>query len=147
MTSCPLVRRTFATLRKAELGFLGVRVMTCTQTPRRCGAPLSAGDFVLTTTLRRPLRTSWLIVGIPCFSVGSICRKSVLGGAEAVAPPASETKTRHLGWRAKLLKLAWRTASLRLLRPEGRHTLPHHSNPVDRIAAQRGFPRFAGEWD
>src|ERR1700685_4114447 len=65
MTSWPLVRRTFATLRKAEFGFLGVRVMTCTQTPRRCGAPLSAGDFVLTTTLRRPLRTNWLIVGIP----------------------------------------------------------------------------------
>jgi hypothetical protein len=28
---------------------------------------LSAGDFVLTTTLRRPLRTNWLIVGIPYF--------------------------------------------------------------------------------
>src|SRR5271154_4419443 len=67
MTSWPLVRRTLATLRKAEFGFLGVRVMTCTQTPRRCGAPLSAGDFVLTTTLRRPLRTNWLIVGIPYF--------------------------------------------------------------------------------
>src|SRR5271167_3834228 len=73
MTSWPLVKRTLATLRKAELGFLGVRVMTCTHTPRRCGAPLSAGDFVLTTTLRRPLRTNWLIVGIPV-SVGvQIC--------------------------------------------------------------------------
>src|SRR5208282_744443 len=97
MTSCPLVRRTFATLRKAEFGFLGVRVMTCTQTPRRCGAPLSAGDFVLTTTLRRPLRTNWLIVGIPYFS----CRcflKSVFGCCGDVLPPGPrETKTRHWG--------------------------------------------------
>src|SRR5271155_3251631 len=103
MTSWPLVRRTLATLRKAELGFLGVRVMTCTQTPRRCGAPLSAGDFVLTTTLRRPLRTNWLIVGIPYFLL-SCAKILVPGGAEAVAPPASETKTRHFRWRAKLLK-------------------------------------------
>src|SRR5690606_20694349 len=57
-------RRTLATLRRAELGFLGVRVMTCTQTPRRCGHFTSAGDFDFTVTLLRPLRTSWLIVGI-----------------------------------------------------------------------------------
>src|SRR5512134_2477854 len=64
MTSLPFVRRTFATLRIAEFGFLGVRVMTCTHTPRRKGLPSKAGDFDLVTTLRRPLRTSWLIVGI-----------------------------------------------------------------------------------
>jgi hypothetical protein len=64
MTSWPLVRRTFATLRNAEFGFFGVRVMTCTQTPRRCGQFTSAGDFDFKVTLLRPLRTSWLIVGI-----------------------------------------------------------------------------------
>src|SRR5512134_1380197 len=64
MTSLPFVRRTFATLRMAEFGFLGVRVMTCTHTPRRKGLPSKAGDFDLAVTLRRPLRTSWLMVGI-----------------------------------------------------------------------------------
>src|ERR1051325_6596973 len=64
MTSLPFVRRTFATLRIAEFGFLGVRVMTCTHTPRRKGLPSKAGDFDLAVTLRRPLRTSWLMVGI-----------------------------------------------------------------------------------
>src|SRR5476651_931317 len=121
MTSWPLVRRTLATLRKAEFGFLGVRVMTCTQTPRRCGAPFSAGDFVLTTTLRRPLRTNWLIVGIPV-SLG--VSKIHPGWCGDVGPPGFKTKTRHFRWRAKLLKLAWRTA---LPGPADRHTLPHHS--------------------
>src|SRR5882724_6168745 len=64
MTSLPFVRRTFATLRMAEFGFFGVRVMTCTHTPRRNGLPSKAGDFDLMRTLRRPLRTSWLMVGI-----------------------------------------------------------------------------------
>src|SRR3954470_21992092 len=64
MTSLPFVRRTLATLRKAEFGFFGVRVMTCTQTPRRNGHLVKAGDFDLVVTLLRPLRTSWLIVGM-----------------------------------------------------------------------------------
>src|ERR1041385_4307485 len=51
----------------AEFGFLGVRVITCTQTPRRNGAFSNAGDFDLYFSLFRPLRTSWLIVGIPAF--------------------------------------------------------------------------------
>jgi hypothetical protein len=38
--------------------------MTCTQTPRRCGQFASAGDFDLTLIFWRPLRTSWLMVGI-----------------------------------------------------------------------------------
>src|SRR5579884_489738 len=64
MTSYPLVRRTLATLRMAELGFLGVRVMTWMHTPRRKGATSSAGDFDLRFNFERPFRTSWLIVGI-----------------------------------------------------------------------------------
>src|SRR5579863_4248090 len=59
----PLVSRTRATLRKAELGFLGVVVKTRVHTPRRCGAPLSAGVFVFVCFDARPLRTSCSIVG------------------------------------------------------------------------------------
>src|SRR3954471_24741728 len=65
--------RTRATLRSAEFGFLGVVVYTRVHTPRRCGAatfflrPLpdlrpgvdSFFDFGV-----RPLRTSWLVVGM-----------------------------------------------------------------------------------
>src|SRR3954471_4394689 len=65
--------RTRATLRSAEFGFLGVVVYTRVHTPRRCGAatfflrPLpdlrpgvdSFLDFGV-----RPLRTSWLVVGM-----------------------------------------------------------------------------------
>src|SRR3989304_6173747 len=59
----PLVSRTRATLRSAELGFFGVWVNTRTQTPRFCGLSCSAGLLVLLSTRARPLRTSWLIVG------------------------------------------------------------------------------------
>src|SRR5690242_13126733 len=65
--------RTRATLRSAEFGFFGVVVYTRVHTPRRCGAatfflrPLpdlrpgvdSFLDFGV-----RPLRTSWLVVGM-----------------------------------------------------------------------------------
>ena len=59
----PLVRRTRATLRSAEFGFFGVVVYTRVQTPRRWGEPLSAGVFVLSGLVSRPLRTSCWIVG------------------------------------------------------------------------------------
>jgi len=61
----------------AEFGFFGVRVITWMHTPRRNGEFSKAGDLDLYLTLLRPLRTSWLIVGIcvknrgkltvPCF--------------------------------------------------------------------------------
>src|SRR5215217_8028596 len=60
----PLVRRTRATLRSAEFGFLGVVVYTRVQTPRRWGEPFNAGVLVFSTLSSRPLRTSWLIVGM-----------------------------------------------------------------------------------
>src|SRR5574340_1233166 len=59
-----LVRRTRATLRSAEFGFFGVVVYTRVHTPRRCGLPLSAAVLTLAALSRRPLRTSWLMVGI-----------------------------------------------------------------------------------
>ena len=68
MTSYPLVKRTFATLRIAEFGFLGVRVMTWVQTPRRKGFLRKAGDLLFTLLEVRGLRTSWLIVGIAVVS-------------------------------------------------------------------------------
>src|SRR5277367_192735 len=61
--STPLVRRTRATLRSAELGFFGVVVYTRVQTPRRWGAPRRAGVLVFVSFVCRPCRTSWAIVG------------------------------------------------------------------------------------
>src|SRR5574341_2418237 len=77
VTSNPLVRRTRATLRRAEFGFFGVCVRTFVQTPRFCGLPLPrtirlfralkwkrrAGALVFLMTGFRPSRTSWFIVG------------------------------------------------------------------------------------
>ena len=69
----PLVRRTRATFRSAELGFFGVVVYTRVQTPRRWGAAirffrpcpdLSPGVETFFLGLRRPLRTSWLMLGM-----------------------------------------------------------------------------------
>jgi hypothetical protein len=54
----PLVKRTRATFRKAELGFFGVWVYTRVQTPRFCGHPCNAGLAVLYRGLLRPARTS-----------------------------------------------------------------------------------------
>ena len=64
ITSYPFVSRTLATFRIAEFGFLGVRVITCMQTPRLNGERPKAGDFDLRFSLLRPFRTSWFIVGI-----------------------------------------------------------------------------------
>src|SRR5271165_7067015 len=64
----PLVSRTRATLRSAELGFFGVWVYTRVQTPRFCGQDCSAGLAVLYFGAVRPLRTSWLNVGTLCSS-------------------------------------------------------------------------------
>src|SRR6478735_6583722 len=63
VTSMPLVRRTRATLRRAEFGFFGVVVYTRVHTPRRCGEPLRAGVLAFVALSCRPLRTSWLMVG------------------------------------------------------------------------------------
>src|SRR5881396_4217816 len=59
----PFVSRTRATLRSAELGFLGVVVYTRVHTPRFWGHDFSAGAPVLLFTRRRPWRISWLRVG------------------------------------------------------------------------------------
>src|SRR3954470_13934136 len=73
VTSIWFVRRTRATLRRAEFGFFGVVVYTRVHTPRRWGAatrflrplpdfrPGVASFFVFGL---RPLRTSWEVVGM-----------------------------------------------------------------------------------
>src|SRR3954447_16528604 len=81
--------RTRATLRSAEFGFFGVVVYTRVHTPRRCGAatfflrPLpdlrpgvdSFLDFGV-----RPLRTSWLVVGMRRVMVAKSGRSPRPGG-------------------------------------------------------------------
>ena len=64
MTSYPVVKRTFATLRKAEFGFFGVVVYTRVQTPRFCGHACMAGTLFRLPGVSRGLRINWLIVGI-----------------------------------------------------------------------------------
>src|SRR6202042_261465 len=73
LTSMPFVRRTRATFRKAEFGFFGVVVCTRVQTPRRCGAAtfflrplpdLRPGVASFFGGALRPLRISWLVVGM-----------------------------------------------------------------------------------
>ena len=59
-----LERRTRATFRSAEFGFFGVVVYTRVQTPRFCGQLCRAGDAVFVRAFFRPLRTSWLMVGM-----------------------------------------------------------------------------------
>src|SRR5581483_11370197 len=65
--------RTRATLRRAEFGFFGVVVYTRVQTPRRCGAAtfflrplpdLRPGVASFFFGVVRPLRISWLVVGM-----------------------------------------------------------------------------------
>src|SRR3954468_10742835 len=69
MTSKPLVRRTFATLRSAEFGFFGVVVYTRVRTPRFCGDCCSAGTFLRDFCTSRGFAISWLIVGILAFTL------------------------------------------------------------------------------
>src|SRR3974390_475581 len=64
MTSKPLVTRTFATLRSAEFGFVGVVVYTRVQTPRFCGEACRAGTLLRAFSGCRGLAINWLIVGI-----------------------------------------------------------------------------------
>src|SRR6202007_1372444 len=93
VTSMPLVSRTRATFRRAEFGFLGVVVYTRVQTPRRWGQACKAGLAVFYRVSVRPLRTSWLNVGMLCTSA----RKRRRPRAQNFPLfPNSETKTEKL---------------------------------------------------
>src|SRR2546423_1007086 len=80
VTSIWFVRRTRATFRSAEFGFLGVVVKTRVQTPRFCGEPPSAGVFVFPFGTARPFLTSWLTVGIEAGRFSSLHAKGRRGG-------------------------------------------------------------------
>lgn len=64
MISYPFTSFTFATLRKAEFGFLGVVVYTLVHTPLFCGHDSSARDLLFFFCVERPFRTNCCIVGI-----------------------------------------------------------------------------------
>src|SRR5688500_8558815 len=88
----PLVSRTRAIFRSAELGFFGVIVATRVQTPRRWGAATAflrpwpdfrPGVETFFLGLRRPLRTSWLMLGM---------RRRMLAAAR---PPSARPRQRR----------------------------------------------------
>src|SRR4051812_35251280 len=97
VTSTWLVSLTRATFRSAEFGFFGVVVYTRVHTPRRCGLPLRAAVLTLAILSRRPLRTSWLMVGMYrlsvflswCCCLYSVVLKSVYCGFRSFAYPAT----------------------------------------------------------
>src|SRR5215472_7084578 len=99
VTSTAFVRRTRATLRRAEFGFFGVWVYTRMHTPRFSGQPISAGDLVLETIPSLPIRTS-------CENVGTVFPRFVIfsGGpsqkAAATNPHARRQMAVTLAWRA-----------------------------------------------
>src|ERR671928_896550 len=81
----PPEMRTRATLRRAEFGFFGVVVYTRVQTPRRWGAatfflrPLPdfrPGVESFFGLGLRPLRMSWLVVGMRRVMLAGRCRPS-----------------------------------------------------------------------
>src|SRR5262249_56951490 len=91
----PLVRRTRATLRRAEFGFFGVIVLTTVQTPRFCGQPCMAGCFGFDRCGCRGALMSWLIVGIRQILLGRPAgspdgNKYVSGPARRGKPPSLE---------------------------------------------------------
>src|SRR3954452_19936775 len=84
----PLVRRTRATLRRAEFGFLGVFVYTRVHTPRRWGAPFRAAVLPLAGFDSRPLRTSCWMVG-----TGVLQNRWNGGGARGDGPEPTQHRT------------------------------------------------------
>src|SRR5689334_10596043 len=89
----PEVRRTRATLRSAELGFLGVWVNTRVHTPRRWGEPFSAGVLDFSGLVSRPLRTSCWIVGTKLLRASNRLRFSVSGHRAEVGVGSVGTPT------------------------------------------------------
>ena len=100
----PFVSRTRAILRSAEFGFFGVIVETRVQTPRFCGAPWSAGVFVFSRLDVRPLRISWLTVGmapdtVPLLQVGRWQKGSLrTKGRRGPSARAEPGKDGSRGW-------------------------------------------------
>src|SRR5215211_3616410 len=88
--------RTRATLRSAEFGFFGVVVYTRVHTPRRCGAAtfflrplpdLRPGVDSFFGFGLRPLRMSWLVVGMRRSMVAASAQRE--RGPQAAGTPSS----------------------------------------------------------
>src|SRR6266404_8204228 len=113
VTSTEFVNRTRATLRSAEFGFFGVCVYTRMHTPRFSGQPINAGDFVLTWTFSRPMRTNCENVGT-VFLFYATARRSTPSRAEISVPGHRKIATRRRGSRRRAHKTAReRTARLK----------------------------------
>src|SRR3954454_4221033 len=98
VTSIEPVMRTRATLRSAEFGFFGVVVYTRVHTPRRWGAatfflrPLPdfrPGVESFFGLGLRPLRMSWLVVGMRRVMLAGTIRSAARDHAAATACSAS----------------------------------------------------------
>src|SRR5260221_8766966 len=85
VASTEVVSGTRAVLRSAEFGFSGVCVYTQVHTPRFSGQPINAGDFVLTWTFSRPMRTNCENVGT-VFLFYATARRSTPSRAEISVP-------------------------------------------------------------
>src|SRR6266852_6339472 len=128
VTSTEFVKRTRATLRSAEFGFFGVCVYTRMHTPRFSGQPINAGDFVLTWTFSRPMRTNCENVGtVSLFyptaqrsphraqkflSVG--IRNNTNAKDAAPAKRADKNAREHTAWLKGLLRIRRKTPSKKL---------------------------------
>jgi hypothetical protein len=99
----PFVSRTRAILRRAEFGFFGETVRTIRQTPRFWGFPLSAGALLFFIMRARPLRTSWLIVGI----VSSLLIEGVICMAQTRTIPTLEEADAALRHQKSVINANW----------------------------------------
>src|SRR4051794_14271846 len=131
----PLVSRTRATLRSAEFGFFGVVVYTRVHTPRRWGEPFSAGVLVFSTLSSRPLRTSWLIVGMGGLDLLPALGRAVDGGAavRARCPGPESARGAPSGPRVRACRPPQEPASWSEPDSSPLATRHHHS-PPDRWA-------------
>src|SRR3954453_18712094 len=101
--------RTRATLRRAEFGFFGVVVYTRVHTPRRCGAAtfflrplpdLRPGVDSFFGFGLRPLRMSWLVVGMRRRMVAGTIAREAQPQAAGTAPSASRGAVYSRPWPA-----------------------------------------------
>src|SRR5437763_5694228 len=113
-TSMPFVSRTRAIFRSAEFGFLGVIVDTRVQTPRFCGAPWRAGVLVFSRLVSRPLRISWLTVGMNPFGAEKVVYRRKAGGAVSPAAPGAHGSKGRLAGSAPFsdARRGWNTSRI-----------------------------------
>src|SRR5215472_7822505 len=117
VTSTALVKRTRATFRSAEFGFLGVCVYTRMHTPRFSGQPINAGDLVLLRIPSLPRRIS-------CANVGTVVPRFLRQLSQLIHARPPRNARRHI----------LRTLALRA----NKHTRAH--NNAERFTANPERP-------